>query len=170
MRVNKTTPALFKKYKTARDYARADPKVFEQEIRSTGFYRNKTKNIIAACKIIDEKYAGKVPRTMKELIELPGIARKTGNIILSAGYGIVDGIPVDTHVTRVSQRLGLTKNTDPVKIEQDLMAALPKKDWWNFSNQLIHHGRYTCTAKKPKCSKCPLNKVCPSAFKVPGWQ
>lgn len=161
-RVNLVTKDLFKKYKTVKDYANANPEEFQQEIRSTGFYRNKAKNIINCCKILVEKFDSKVPRTMEELITLPGVARKTANIVLQAGYGIVEGIAVDTHVTRLSQLLGLTENKDPNKIEQDLMKLTPKKDWMNLSHLLIMHGRETCIARRPKCKECMLNDMCPS--------
>lgn len=170
VRVNMVTKELFKKYKTAKDYANADIKHLEQEIKSTGFYKNKAKNIIGAAKKIVADFGGKVPKTMEELVTLPGVGRKTANIVLSEGYGIIEGIAVDTHVTRVSFRLGLTKNTDPVKIEQDLMLELPRKDWRNISNLLIAHGRRICSAKKPFCSGCLLNKICPSAFNVKGYR
>ena len=166
-RVNVVTKHLFAKYKTAEDYANADGKTFEQEIKSTGFYRNKAKNIIAAAKLIVEKYDSKVPNTMGELLTLPGVARKTANIVLANGYGIASGIAVDTHVKRISFRLGLTKETDPVKIERDLMALIPKEYWIKTNKMLVLHGRYICTAKSPKCAECVLNKICPSAFKVP---
>ena len=169
-RVNIVAPKLFRKYKTARDYADADVKKFEQEIRSTGFYRNKAKNIIAAAKKIVFDFEGVVPKTMEALVTLPGVGRKTANVILSEGFGIVEGIAVDTHVRRVSFRLGLTDKTDPEKIEQDLMAIYPKKEWRNVSNLLIAHGRKICEAKRPFCSACPLNKICPSAFKVAGYR
>lgn len=161
--VNKVTPELFKRFKTARDFAKAEPKTLENLIHSTGFYRNKAKNIRMACKLIDEKFGGKVPKTMEGLLELPGVARKTANIVLTAGYGIVDGIPVDTHVLRLSQRLGLTANKNPEKIERDLMAAVPKAEWWGLANRLIAHGRTVCSAKKPNCAGCGLNKICPSS-------
>lgn len=160
-RVNIVTKELFRKYKTAKDYADSDPKKFEQEIRSTGFYKNKAKNIINSCKMIVEKFNGNVPKTMDELMILPGVARKTANIVLSEGYGIIEGIAVDTHVRRVSFRLGLTKNADPEKIEQDLMKLFPKSEWRNITNLLIFYGRETCMAKLPKCSICILNKLCP---------
>ena len=162
-RVNLVTKDLFKKYRTAEDYANASPEEFQQEIRSTGFYRNKAKNIINCCKILVETFDSKVPRTMEELVTLPGVARKTSNIVLQAGYGIVEGIAVDTHVTRLSQLLGLTKNKDPVKIERDLMKISPKKEWMNLSHLLVMHGRETCIARRPKCSECILNDICPSA-------
>lgn len=160
--VNKVTPAIFKKYKNVNAYAQADPKELEQEIYSTGFYHNKAKNIIAAAKLLVEKYHGKIPATMDEILELPGVARKTGNIVLYNAYGVIAGIPVDTHVRRLSQRLGLTRNNDPEKIEQDLMKLIPQKLWGKFSYLLIDHGRKICDAKKPKCPACVLNKLCPS--------
>lgn len=161
-RVNIVTKTLFKKYKTASDYADASLKEFEQEIRSTGFYHNKAKNIINAAKMIMDKFNGKVPDSMEALIQLPGVARKTANIVLSHGYGKIEGIAVDTHVRRVSFRLGLTKNEDPVKIEQDLMGVTPKKEWPHLSDLLIAHGRAICVAGKPKCPECVLGSLCPS--------
>lgn len=160
--VNKITPALFKKYRTAADYAKADLSTLEKEIYSTGFYRNKAKNVIAAAKVIAEKYYGKVPQTMDELITLPGVARKTANIVLYSGYDVIAGIAVDTHVRRLSQRLGFSNNENPEKIEQDLMVIVPKKLWGQFSYLLIDHGRKICIAKKPLCPQCVINKLCPS--------
>ncbi len=165
-RVNIVTETLFKKYKTATDYANADLAELEEDIRSTGFYRNKAKNIKNTGRMLVEKYDSQVPRTMEELIELPGVARKTANIVLSNAYGVIVGIAVDTHVRRLSKRLGLTENTDPNKIEADLMAIVPKSQWKRITNLLIFHGRNVCMARKPKCSICTLNKLCPSAFKV----
>ena len=162
-RVNQITKDLFKKYKTAKDYANANQKNFEKAIRSTGFYRNKAENIINACKIIVKKHNGKVPKKMEELLELPGVARKTANIVLSNSYGVVVGIPVDTHMKRVNYRLGLTKNTDPNKIEKDLMQIIPRKQWHKYSYLIINHGRKICKAPTPYCSKCPLDKLCPRA-------
>ena len=164
VRVNIVTKELFKKYKRAQDYAGAVPKVFKQEIRSTGFYRNKAKNIIAMAKMLVEKHGGKVPRMMEELIELPGVARKTANCVLNAAYGIQEGIVVDTHVLRVTRRVGLTRNTDAVKVELDLMKLVPKEDWGTFSFMVQAHGRQICVARNPKCEICPFNKVCPSAY------
>jgi len=164
--VNIVTKSLFTKYKTPEDYANADLTALEQDIRSTGFYRNKAKNIKNAGQLLVEKFDSKVPKTMKELLELPGVARKTANIVLSNAYGIIEGIAVDTHVRRLSQRLGLSKNTDPNKIEIDLMKVVPKKEWKRITNLLIFHGRNVCIARKPKCSACVFNKICPSAFKV----
>jgi len=162
-RVNLVTKDLFRKYRTAKDYTNADLEEFQQEIRSTGFYKNKAKNIINCCRILVEKFNSKVPKTMEELITLPGVARKTANIVLQAGYGIVEGIAVDTHVRRLSQLLGLTKNKDPSKIEQDLMNITPKEDWMNLSYRLIQHGRAVCIARRPKCGECLLNDLCPAA-------
>jgi endonuclease-3 len=164
--VNIVTKSLFTKYKTPEDYANVDLTALEQDIRSTGFYRNKAKNIKNAGQLLVEKFESKVPKTMKELLELPGVARKTANIVLSNAYGIIEGIAVDTHVRRLSQRLGLSKNTNPNKIEIDLMKVVPKKEWKRITNLLIFHGRNVCIARKPKCSVCVLNKICPSAFKV----
>jgi len=161
-RVNLVTKSLFKKYRKVEDYAKADLKTFEQEIRSTGFYRNKAKNIISTAQKILKNFDGKVPDSMDKLMELPGVARKTANIVLFNGFGKVEGIPVDTHVRRLSQRLGLTKNEDPDKIEQDLMKLLDKKEWGKFSYLLIDHGRKICDAKKPICLDCVLQKLCPS--------
>lgn len=161
-RVNIVTKDLFKNYKTTSDYANANLKTFEQAIRSTGFYRNKAKNIIGAAKMIIDKFGGKVPDSMEKLIELPGVARKTANIVLAHGYGKIEGIAVDTHVRRVSYRLDLTKNQDPVKIEEDLMKLTEKKEWAHLSDLLITHGRAICSAAKPKCLECVLAKFCPS--------
>jgi len=165
-RVNLVTPTVFNKYRTAADYTRADKRTFEQEIRSTGFFRNKTKNILAAAKLMVEKYQGRVPDTMEEMLTLPGVARKTATVILFNAFHKIEGITVDTHVIRLSQRLGLSKNTNPVKIEQDLMKLVPRPLWGKFSYWIIEHGRKVCQAKKPDCEPCVLNKVCPSAFKI----
>ena len=165
-RVNIVTKSLFKKYKTAEDYANADLTILEQEIRSTGFYRNKAKNIKNAGRILVDKFDSQVPRTMEEILELPGVARKTANIVLSNAYGVIVGIAVDTHVRRLSKRLGLTENTNPEKIEADLMQIVPKSHWKSITNLLISHGRNVCKARKPKCNICILNKICPSAFKI----
>jgi endonuclease-3 len=165
-RVNLVTPLLFKKYKTAKDYANADLAELEQDIRSTGFYRNKAKNIKNAGKMIVEQFDSQVPQTMEEILELPGVARKTANIVLSNAYGVIVGIAVDTHVRRLSKKLGLTENTNPDKIEKDLMQIVPKSHWKNITNLLISHGRTVCDARKPKCDICCLNKICPSAFKT----
>ena len=163
-RVNIVTKTLFKKYKTLEDYAKADIKELEQDIRSTGFYHNKARHIKKCCQMLIEKFGSQVPRTMEELLELPGVARKTANIVLSNVFGIVEGIAVDTHVRRLSERLGLTQNKNQDKIEQDLMKIVPKEMWMRFSDLLVFHGRRICVAKKPKCGECVLNKICPSAF------
>ena len=163
-RVNIVTKTLFKKYKTLEDYAKADIKELEQDIRSTGFYHNKARHIKKCCQMLIEKFGSQVPRTMEELLELPGVARKTANIVLSNVFGIVEGIAVDTHVRRLSERLGLTQNKNQDKIEQDLMKIVPKEMWMRFSDLLVFHGRRICMAKKPKCGECVLNKICPSAF------
>ncbi|MEM3054184.1 MAG: endonuclease III [Candidatus Bathyarchaeia archaeon] len=163
-RVNEVTKNLFKKYKTAEDYAEADLKELEKEIRSTGFYRNKAKNIKRCCQILVEKFNSQVPKTMAEMLELPGVARKTANIVLSNAYGVIEGIAVDTHVRRVAKRLGLTANEDPNKIEADLMKIVPKIYWMRITDLLIFHGRRVCKAKHPACGVCVLNKICPSAF------
>jgi endonuclease-3 len=163
-RVNMVTKALFKKYTKAEDYANADLKVLEQGIRSTGFYHNKAKNIKKCCQLLVEKHNSQVPRTMEELLELPGVARKTANIVLSNAYGVVEGVAVDTHVRRLAQRLGLTESDDPAKIEADLMNLVPRDKWMRITDLLIFHGRRICVARKPKCDVCMLNKICPSAF------
>lgn len=163
-RVNMVTKTLFKKYRSVEDYAGADLKELEQDIRSTGFYRNKARNIKKCCQMILDKFGSQVPRTMEEILELPGVARKTANIVLSNAYGVVEGIAVDTHVRRLSRRLRLTANDNPDKIEQDLMKLVPKSKWMRFTELLIFHGRKTCTAKRPKCETCVVNRLCPSAF------
>ncbi len=165
-RVNMVTKDLFKKYKKVEDFAKANQKTFENKIKSTGFYKNKARNIIASSKIIVKDFKGKVPARMEELLTLPGVARKTANIVLYNGYGIIDGIAVDTHVRRLAQKLGLSRSDDPVKIEQDLMKIIPKKDWASVSYLLIDHGRKICDAKKPKCQECMLKKLCPSFGKL----
>ena len=164
--VNKVTSNLFNKYHTAEDYANADLERFEQEIRSAGFYRNKARNIIAAARSIVANFGGDVPRTMAELTTLPGVARKTANIVLYNAYAAIEGVAVDTHVRRVSRRLGLTQEKDPDKIEKDLMEQLPRDRWGSFPYLLIEHGRAVCTAKKPRCHVCLFNDICPSAFQV----
>lgn len=165
-RVNLVTKNLFAKYRTAADYAGADHEVLEQEIRSTGFFRNKTKNIIGAARMLITDFGGKVPKTMEQMIRLPGVQRKTANVVLSEAFGIIEGIAVDTHVKRLSLRLGFTANQDPDKIERDLMALMPRDKWYAACNLLIYHGRNICDARRPKCAGCVLNDVCPSAFKV----
>ena len=165
-RVNMVTATLYQKYKSPRDFAYANPKELEQEIRPTGFFRNKTKSIIGASKKIVEEFRGEVPRTMEELLTLPGVARKTANVVLGTAFGIASGIVVDTHVQRLSGRLDLSKNTDPKKIEQDLMRVIPQSKWILFSHQLIWHGRKVCQARKPKCIDCNLEKLCYSKDKT----
>lgn len=162
-RVNIVTKELFKHYRTVKDYASANPKVFEQQIRPTGFYRAKTRNIINCCKVILQQHQGKVPNTLEELTKLPGVGRKTANVVLGAVWNKAEGIVVDTHVKRLTKRLGLTLQTQTEKIEQDLMRVVPKKDWITFSNLLIWHGRKVCKARKLECPSCSLNDVCPSA-------
>jgi len=160
VRVNLVTPALFARYRTAKDYATAQSRELETAIQSTGFFRNKTKSIIACCKKIVEEHGGEVPGTMEALVQLPGVGRKTANVILGNAFE-TPGITVDTHVARLSKRLGLTKETDPVKIERDLMELIPKPQWTMFSHRMIFHGRQVCFARKPNCAECLLNKVCP---------
>ena len=159
-RVNMVTEVLFKKYKTVKDYAKADSKIFEKEIHSTGFYHNKAKNIIESAKMIEKDFFGKIPDKMEDLIKLPGVARKTANIVLLNGFGKIEGIAVDTHVYRVSHRIGLTDANNPEKAEEDLMALLDRKEWGRFSYLLIEHGRKICDAKKPKCPECALADFC----------
>ena len=160
VRVNLVTKDLFRRYRSAADYAHADPKALEGEIKSTGFFRSKTKSIQAACDRLVEDHGGQVPKDIEALIELPGVGRKTANVVLGTAFGIASGVVVDTHVRRLSTRLGLTTNKDPEKIERDLMAVLPAKEWVDFSHRLIHHGRQICVARRPKCDECTLNKVC----------
>ena len=160
--VNKVTESLFKKYRTVKDYANASPGALQKDVGSVNFYKTKAKNIQASAKIIVENFNSKVPQTMEELVTLPGVARKTSNIILSNAFGINEGIAVDTHVKRLSFRLGLTRNEDPVKIEQDLVALTPREEWSNISHLLIFHGRKICQAKKPKHNECVLYDICPS--------
>ena len=159
-RVNKVTKDLFRKYRKADDYARAKPEDLEDDIRSTGFYKNKTKNIINCCRKISQDHGGSVPATMDELVKLDGIGRKTANVILGNVFG-TPGITVDTHVKRLSNRLALTTNQDPVKIEYDLMELVPQKEWTHFSHLMIFHGRYTCMARKPLCTECVVVSLCP---------
>jgi endonuclease-3 len=158
-RVNIVTKDLFKKYENVYDFANANPEELEQDIKSTGFYRNKAKNIIACCQKLIKEHGGKVPDNMDDLVALPGVGRKTANVILSNIYGI-PGVIVDTHCKRLSNRIGLTENEDPVKIENDLMEIIPQKDWAKFSNNLVYHGRAICDARKPKCEICPISKHC----------
>ncbi len=162
-RVNKVTPGLFRKYPTVAAFASANRENLENEIRSTGFFRMKAKNILGAAKKIVEDFGGRVPETMAELLTLPGVARKTANIVLSAGYGKAEGIAVDTHVRRLAGRLGLSRESDPEKIEADLMKTVPREDWLDFNFLLVDHGRKTCRARKPDCPACPIRHLCPSA-------
>jgi endonuclease-3 len=159
-RVNQVTKTLYQRYRNPKDFAYANPLELEQEIRPTGFFRNKTKSILGASKKIVEEFGGEVPRTMEELLTLPGVARKTANVVLGTAFGIAVGVVVDTHVTRLSNRLDLSRNTDPKKIEQDLMQILPQDKWILFSHQLIWHGRKICVARKPKCVECNLESIC----------
>ena len=161
-RVNMVTPALFKKYRRAADYAKAPQPELERAIRSTGFFRNKTKSIRAATSTIDKKFGGKVPDSMEELRELPGVGRKTANVVLGNAFGKNEGIVVDTHVARLSQRLGLTKQKDAEKIERDLIKLVPREHWTNWSHWLIWHGRRRCYARKPDCGHCEVFRLCPS--------
>jgi endonuclease-3 len=163
VRVNIVTKSLFRKYPNPQAFASATQPEMERDVRQTGFFRNKAKAVIAASKAIVEKHGGEVPRTMEELTALPGVGRKTANVVLGNAFNTPVGIVVDTHVTRVSGRLGLTANVDPVKIEQDLMKLIPQKEWTAFSHRLIQHGRQICIARKPKCWECRLNELCPSA-------
>ncbi|MDP2599148.1 MAG: endonuclease III [Deltaproteobacteria bacterium] len=159
-RVNMVTPALFKKYPTAKKFGQADLEELEQDIHSTGFYKNKAKAIKGCCQILAAKFGGGVPKTMEELVALPGIGRKTANVVLGVAYG-TPGIVVDTHVKRLTYRMGLTKQTDPEKIEREMMEKIPPKDWTDFGLLLIAHGRAICEARKPKCPICPVNRLCP---------
>src|SRR5881227_71997 len=163
-RVNIVTANLFRKYRKAEDYLKVPATELQQDIRTTGFFRNKTKSIQGACKMLTEEFHGQVPRTMEELLKLPGVARKTANVVLGVAYHIAAGIVVDTHVSRLSQRLGLTKQKDAVKIENDLVELVPKKDWIIFSHLLIFHGRRVCKARRPLCEECVVEKLCPSSI------
>ena len=165
VKVNEVTMDLFKKYHSVTDYAKANLTELEEDIRPTGFYRNKAKSIQRCCHELVARFGGEVPRTLEELVTLPGVGRKTANVILGNAFGI-PGITVDTHVHRVSQRIGLTKNDDPVKIEFDLMEVVPKEEWTHFSNLLIWHGRRTCMARKPLCETCPIRKLCDYGSKI----
>ncbi len=165
-RVNQVTPALFARYRDAEDFAMADLAELEQYIKSTGFYRNKARHIQGACRRIVEVYGGQVPKVMEDLLSLPGVARKTANVVLAHGYGILGGVTVDTHVKRLSRRLGLTQETDPVKIERDLMRLIPQPDWENWSIRLIYHGRAVCQARQPQCEGCELIDLCATGRKL----
>lgn len=160
-RVNMVTPALFARYRTAQDFADADPEALEAIIRPTGFYRNKTRSLIGMGRALAERHGGEVPRTMAALTQVPGAGRKTANVVLGNAFGVEEGIVVDTHVSRISQRLALTRHTDPVRIERDLMALVPRGRWTLFPHLMIHHGRAICQARKPQCERCPLNDLCP---------
>jgi endonuclease III len=160
VRVNQVTETLYKKYPSPKAFAYATPGELEQDIRPTGFFRNKTKSVMGASKAILEKFGGEVPRTMEEILTLPGVARKTGNVVLGTAYGIASGVVVDTHVLRLSSRLDLSRNEDPKKVEQDLMKIIPQEKWIKFSHQLIWHGRRVCHARKPKCIECNMESLC----------
>jgi len=164
--VNQVTPGLFQKYPAIQDFAALRPEVLARDIHSTGFFNNKAKSIVGAAKKILADFGGQVPRTMEEMLTIPGAARKTANVVLGTAYGIASGIVVDTHVQRISQRLDLTKNTDPVKIERDLVKIIPQEKWILFSHQLIHHGRALCYARKPRCAECKLEPVCYASDKT----
>jgi endonuclease III len=166
-RVNMVTEKLFQKYRSVEDYATVSQEELEQDIKSTGFYRNKARNIRAACQRIITEFGDEVPRTMPELLSLPGVARKTANVVLGNAFGIVEGFTVDTHNIRLARRFGWTTNTDATKVEQDLMRIVPKKDWFDLSHLMIFHGRAICIARKPLCEECALAKLCPSAFVRP---
>ena len=160
VRVNMVTPELFKKYPTVQDFARLEPQNLEADIRSTGFFRNKSRSVVGAARRIVNEFGGKVPDNMNDLLTLPGVARKTANVVLGTWFGTADGVVVDTHVHRISRRLELTKNDDPKKIEQDLMQVIPREKWILFAHQTIWHGRKLCFARSPKCSDCPLEHLC----------
>ena len=160
-RVNLVTNDLFRKYRTASQFARMRLPTLERAIQSTGFFRNKAKNIKACCQQLAESYHGEVPQDMDALVQLPGVGRKTANVVLGTAYGLATGVVVDTHVSRLSQRLGLSSEKDPVKIEADLMELLPRKEWIDFSHRMIHHGRQVCSARKPRCDSCSMTKFCP---------
>lgn len=162
-RVNAVTKDLFQKYRSAQDYATVEQEELEQDVRPTGFYRKKASTIRAACLYLQEKHSGEVPRTMAEMVKIPGVARKTANVILGNAFGVVEGFIVDTHVERLAGRFGWTQQRDAVKIEQDLMRFVPREDWLNLAHCMILHGRATCTARKPACARCPLAVCCPSA-------
>jgi endonuclease-3 len=155
------TPELFRRWPTAADMAAAPIRQLETVIQSTGFFRNKAKNIKAASQAIIDQHDGELPRDMEQMVALPGVGRKTANVVLGTAYGLATGVVVDTHVTRLSRRLGLTQHSDPTKIEQDLMRIVPKREWVDFAHRMIHHGRQICTARKPKCPVCSMNKFCP---------
>lgn len=163
-RVNIVTADLFRKYRSCEDYVNVAPAELEQDIHSTGFFRNKTKSIQGACKKMLEEHGGQVPNDVEKLLELPGVARKTANVVMGNAFGVASGVVVDTHVSRLSQLLGLTKETQPEKIERDLMELVPKKDWIDFSHLLIFHGRQVCKARRPECGRCVIEPLCPSSL------
>lgn len=165
-RVNEVTPGLFRKYPTIADFAAASQAELAQDIRSTGFFNNKSRSLIGAARAVLEEFGGNVPRTMEEMLRIPGAARKTANVVLGTAYGIPSGVVVDTHVQRIALRLDLTRNTDPVRIEQDLMKSIPKERWILFSHQVILHGRGLCVARRPRCEECPLDPLCYAADKT----
>lgn len=167
-RVNQVTPSLFRKYRTAEEYARASQEELEADIKSTGFYRNKARHIREAASVIAERYGGQVPRTMEALLDLPGVARKTANVVLGNAYGIVEGVVVDTHVGRLSRRMGLTDQEDPEKVELDMMSALPRVDWLDLSHVFIYHGRAVCQARRPLCEACVVADLCPTGRETLG--
>ena len=160
-RVNVVTRELFQKYRSEADYAQADPAELEEDVKSTGFYRNKTKSIMGCCQALLEEHGGEVPQDLETLVPLPGVGRKTANVVLGAAFGIASGVVVDTHVGRISRRLGLTEQSNAVKVEEDLMELLPSSEWVAFSHRMIWHGRGVCTARKPKCDQCPMRSFCP---------
>jgi len=166
VRVNLVTKDLFKKYRTVEDYAKAPQEELEEDIRSTGFFRNKAKNIRGAAAVLLSKFGGEVPKSMEEILLLPGVARKTANVVLGNAFGMAEGVVVDTHIFRLSHRLGLSQGKIPEKVEEDLMALVPKREWILFGHLLIAHGRTLCHARKPLCGECFLSDLCPSAFKV----
>jgi endonuclease-3 len=168
--VNKVTPKLFERYPGPEELAAADVLEVEAIVKPTGFYHNKTKSIMAAARMVIGEFGGKVPDTMEELMRLPGVARKTANIVISNAFGKTEGIAVDTHVFRLAHRIGLSEEKDPDKVERDLCALLPREDWFHVNYRFIDHGRAICTAKRPICGACTLNDICPSAFQVPGWR
>jgi len=168
--VNKVTPVLFARYPTAEALASADVLDVEEIVRPTGFYHNKTKSIMAAARMLVAEFDGRVPDTMEDLMRLPGVARKTANIVIANAYGKVEGIAVDTHVFRLAHRFGLSDEKDPDKVERDLTSVLPREDWYAVNYRFIDHGRAVCTAKRPACGVCVLSDICPSAFTVPGWR
>jgi endonuclease III len=166
VRVNMVTPGLFEKYPTPEHFAALQPEDLEDDIRSTGFFRNKSKSLVGAARKVISDFGGDVPRNMDELLTIPGVARKTANVVLGSWYNIADGVVVDTHVQRISRRLELTKNQEPQKIEQDLMKVVPRERWIAFSHQIIHHGRALCIARRPKCAECPMEDICHAADKT----